>query len=41
MLKTHSMITRKIRLKKIVENGFLQLIRDEDNQVKILVDIKS
>lgn len=33
------MITRKIKLDNIVEDGIKALIHDKDNQVKILVDI--
>ena len=33
------MITRKIHLDDVVEHGFNALIKDKDNQVKILVDM--
>lgn len=35
------MITAKIRLENIVEDGIKALITDKDNHVKILVDIKA
>lgn len=33
------MITRKIKLENIVEDGIKALVHDKDNQVKILVDM--
>lgn len=33
------MITKKIRLDKVAEDGFKALIEDKENQVKILVDV--
>ena len=33
------MITKRIKLDEVVDEGFKALIRDKDNQVKILVDI--
>lgn len=33
------MITRKIKLENIVNDGIMALIHDKDNQVKILVDV--
>jgi hypothetical protein len=33
------MITRKVKLENIVEDGIKALINDKDNQVKVLVDI--
>lgn len=33
------MITKKIRLDKVVDEGFHALINDKENQVKILVDV--
>ena len=33
------MITRKIRMNEVEENGFKALINDKDNQVKILVEV--
>jgi hypothetical protein len=38
-LKPGGMITRKIRLNEVAEKGFVALIEDKDNQVKVLVDI--
>lgn len=38
-IKPERMITKKIRLENIVEDGVKTLIRDKDSQVKILVDI--
>jgi len=35
------MITRRIKLENLVEEGFLTLINDKENHVKILVDIKA
>lgn len=35
------MITRKIKLDNIVEDGIKALVHDKDNQVKILVDMKA
>lgn len=33
------MITKKITMNKIVDEGFKTLINDKDNHVKILVDV--
>lgn len=33
------MITRKIKLENIVEDGIKALIHDKNNQVKVLVDM--
>lgn len=33
------MITRKIKMDEVEENGFRALIDDKDNQVKILVEV--
>lgn len=33
------MITKKIAIDKVSEDGFKALIEDKDNQVKILVDL--
>lgn len=33
------MITKKIAMDKVPEDGFKALIEDKDNQVKILVDL--
>ncbi|EXM19361.1 hypothetical protein V3481_017785 [Fusarium oxysporum f. sp. vasinfectum] len=38
-IKPSQMITRKIKMENIVEDGINALITDKDNQVKILVDI--
>lgn len=35
------MITGKIKLENLVEDGIKKLISDKDNQVKILVDVKA
>jgi hypothetical protein len=35
------MITRKIKLEDLVEEGIKMLISDKDNQVKILVDMSA
>ncbi|KAJ9649374.1 hypothetical protein H2201_006588 [Coniosporium apollinis] len=38
-MKPEGMITKKIKLDEVVEEGFQTLIKDKDNQVKILVEI--
>ncbi|KAF4984872.1 hypothetical protein FZEAL_25 [Fusarium zealandicum] len=38
-IEPSQMITRKIKLENIVEDGIKALIHDKDNQVKVLVDI--
>ena len=38
-MKPEGMITKKIKMNEIVEEGFTSLIEDKDNQVKILVDV--
>ena len=35
------MITKKIKMDEVVEEGFETLIRDKDNQVKILIDAEA
>jgi threonine dehydrogenase-like Zn-dependent dehydrogenase len=40
-LKPEKMITSKIRIDRIVEDGFEPLINEKDNHVKILVDLKA
>ncbi|KZL84537.1 hypothetical protein CI238_05222 [Colletotrichum incanum] len=40
-LKPASMITRKIPLDDLIENGIKALITDKDNQVKILVEVNA
>lgn len=39
-LKPQNMITSKIRLENLVQDGILALVHDKDNHVKILVDIQ-
>lgn len=34
----HKMITKRIGLNEVLEEGFLTLINDKENQVKILVE---
>jgi len=36
-MKPEGMITKKIKLGEVVEEGFHALINDKENQVKILV----
>lgn len=38
-MKPEGMITKKIRLDKVAEEGFKTLIEDKENHVKILVDV--
>jgi threonine dehydrogenase-like Zn-dependent dehydrogenase len=38
-MKPEGMITKKIPLDKVVEEGFTTLIEDKENHVKILVDV--
>lgn len=38
-LKPESMITRKISIDRVVEDGFMALINEKDKHVKILVDL--
>lgn len=38
-MKPHDMITRRIKLDEVEEKGFQSLIKDKDNQVKILVEV--
>jgi len=40
-VKPESMITKKIRLDQVEEEGFKTLIDDKDNHVKILIDMGS
>jgi hypothetical protein len=35
------MITKVIKMDKVVEEGFQTLINDKDNHVKILVDVSA
>ena len=37
-MKPEGMITKRIKLNEVVEEGFLALIKDKENQVKILVE---
>jgi threonine dehydrogenase-like Zn-dependent dehydrogenase len=38
-IKPAGMITKKIRLNEVEDEGFSTLINDKDNHVKILVDV--
>lgn len=38
-LKPVKMITRKIAIDRVVEDGYTALINEKDKQVKILVDL--
>lgn len=38
-MKPEGMITKKITMNEIVDEGFKTLVDDKDNHVKILVDI--
>lgn len=38
-MSPEGMITKKITMNKIVDEGFKTLVEDKDNHVKILVDI--
>ncbi len=40
-MKPESMITKKIHLDEVEEEGFKTLINDKDNHVKILIDMSS
>lgn len=40
-MSPEGMITKKIAIDKVVEDGFRSLIEDKDNQVKILVDLEA
>lgn len=39
MLKPASMITKKIRMDEVEEEGFKTLVHDKDNHIKILVEV--
>lgn len=39
-LKPDSMITSKIKMDKLVDDGYLALINEKDKHVKILVDVQ-
>lgn len=38
-MKPEAMITKKVPMDKVVEEGFHTLIEDKDNHVKILIDM--
>ena len=40
-LKPEKMITSKIRIDRVAEDGFKPLINEKDKHVKILVDLKA
>ncbi|KAL2402460.1 hypothetical protein ABEF95_000029, partial [Exophiala dermatitidis] len=40
-LKPEKMITRKIHIDRVVEDGFRALIDEKDKHVKILVDCRA
>ena len=40
-MKPEKMITSKIKIDRIVEDGFKPLIEEKDQHVKILVDLKT
>ena len=40
-LKPEKMITSKIRIDRVAEDGFRPLIDEKDKHVKILVDLKA
>ena len=40
-LKPEKMITGKIRIDRVAEDGFKPLIEEKDRHVKILVDLKA
>ena len=40
-LNPGSMITSKIKMEDLVEEGFMPLIKEKDKHVKILVDLKA
>jgi threonine dehydrogenase-like Zn-dependent dehydrogenase len=40
-LKPEKMITSKIRIDRIAEDGFEPLVNEKDKHVKILVDLKA
>lgn len=35
------MITKRIRLDRVVEDGFDALINDKENQIKVMVDMEA
>lgn len=38
-MRPEGMITRRIKMDRVEEDGFRSLIEDKDNQVKILVEV--
>lgn len=36
-MKPEKMITKKVELKDVIEEGFLTLLADKDNHVKVLI----
>lgn len=40
-MKPEGMITKKIAMDKVVEEGFKTLVEDKDNHVKILIDLEA
>lgn len=38
-MKPEAMITKKIAMDQVVEEGYKTLINDKDNHVKILIDV--
>ena len=40
-IKPEKMITSKIKIDRVVEDGFKPLIEEKDKHVKILVDLKT
>ncbi|KAG9736497.1 hypothetical protein KCU73_g10230, partial [Aureobasidium melanogenum] len=36
-MKPEKMITKKVELKDVIEEGFLTLLKDKDNHVKVLI----
>lgn len=38
-MKPEGMITKKVAMDKVAEEGFKTLIEDKDNHVKVLVDM--
>lgn len=36
-MKPEKMITKKVELKDVIEDGFLTLLADKDNHVKVLI----
>lgn len=36
-MKPEKMITKKVELRDVIEEGFLTLLKDKDNHVKVLI----